>query len=77
MVKEINKNKKQKIKLKAATNSEKILLLKKEYLLKETETLVLKNIVKEKVLLSKNNIKKNQLNVASTNIIKLNETKKH
>ena len=75
MVKEINK--KQKIKIKAATNSSGIFLLKKEYLLKETETLILKNIVKEKVLPTGNNIKKNQLNVASTNIIKLNESKKH
>ena len=77
MVKEINNNKKQKIKIKANTNSERIFLLKKDYLIKETDTLILNNIVKKKVLSSKNNIKKNQLNVASNNIIKLNEPNKN
>ena len=42
MVKEINNNKKQKIKIKANTNSERIFLLKKDYLIKETDTLILK-----------------------------------
>ena len=77
MVKEINKKKKQKIKIKAETNSKRIFLLKKDYLLKETDTLVLKNIVKKKVLLSQNNIRKNQLNITTNNIIKINGTNKN
>ena len=77
MVKEINKNKKEKIKIKAGTNSERIFLLKKDYLIKETDTLLLRKIVKKKFLSSKNNVKKNQLNIASSNIIKLNEPNKN
>ena len=49
MEKEINQNKK-KIKIKANTRKNKVFLLKKEFIYEETETLILKKIVKEKAL---------------------------
>ena len=51
MEKEINKNKKKKIKIKAGTNINKTFLLKREFLYKETETLLLTNIINKKVVL--------------------------
>ena len=39
--------------------------------------MVLKNIVKKKVLLSQNNIRKNQLNITTNNIIKINGINKN
>ncbi len=72
MEKEINQNKK-KIKIKANTNTNKVFLLKKKFILEETETLVLNKIVQKKVLLPTNKVEKNQINIATSNIIKLNE----
>ena len=78
MEKEINKNKK-KVKIKANTSIEKTLLLKKEFLYNEkvTDTLVLKNIVRKKTQITEHNKKKTKLNIASSNIIKLNEPSKN
>lgn len=77
MEKENNKNKKKKIKIKAGTSSNKTFLLKREFLYKETETLLLTNIVNKKVPPPGKNLNKAQLNVASSNIIKLNEQNKN
>ena len=66
--------KKKKVKIKANTEINKVFLLKKEYLHKEQDTLILKKIVKKENLPTKN--KKNnqqQISVAKTNIIKLND----
>ena len=48
MEKENNQNKKRKIKVKANTSKNKTLLLKKEFLYRDTSTLILKNLVKRK-----------------------------
>ena len=77
MEKENNKNKKKKIKIKAGTSSNRTFLLKREFLYKETETLLLTNIVNKKVPPPGKNLNKAQLNVASSNIIKLNEQNKN
>ena len=72
MEKEINQNKK-KIKIKANTKEDKTFLLKKEFIYEETGTLILNKVVQRKALLSVNKAKKNQINIATSNIIKLNE----
>ena len=56
MEKEINQNKK-KIKIKANTKN-KTFLLKKEFIYEETETLILKKIVKKKVKTIEKKLKK-------------------
>ena len=71
MEKEINQNKK-KIKIKANTKEDKTFLLKKEFIYEETGTLILNKVVQRKALLSVNKAKKNQINIATSNIIKLN-----
>lgn len=73
MEKEINQKKKKKLKIKAETEVNKTFLLKKEFLFKESETLILKKIVKRKNLTPEETAQKTQLNIASSNIIKLNE----
>ena len=73
MEKEINQKKKKKLKIKAETEVNKTFLLKKEFLFKESETLILKKIVKSKNLTPEETAQKTQLNIASSNIIKLNE----
>ena len=73
MEKEINQKKKKKLKIKAETEVNKTFLLKKEFLFKESETLILKKIVKRKNLTPEETVQKTQLNIASSNIIKLNE----
>ena len=72
MEKEINQNKK-KIKIKANTRENKAFLLKKEFIYEETETLILNKIVQKKTLKPSSKIEKNQINIATSNIIKLNE----
>ena len=72
MEKEINQNKK-KIKIKANTRENKAFLLKKEFIYEETETLILNKIVQKKTLKPSSKIEKSQINLATSNIIKLNE----
>ena len=72
MEKEINQNKK-KIKIKANTRENKAFLLKKEFIYEETETLILNKIVQKKTLKPSRKIEKSQINLATSNIIKLNE----
>ena len=73
MEKEINQSKKKKIKIKAGTEASKTFLLKKEFLYKETGTLILNKVVKSKTLTPKETAQTTQINIASSNIIKLNE----
>ncbi len=73
MEKEINQNKKKKIKIKAGTAVNKTFLLKKEFLYKDTETLILNKVVNKKSLIPEQSVQKTQINIASSNIIKLNE----
>ena len=72
MEKEINQNKK-KIKIKANTSVNKPFLLKKEFIYEENETLILNKVVQRKGLVTANKAKKNQINIATSNIIRLNE----
>ena len=72
MEKEINQNKK-KIKIKANTRENKVFLLKKEFIYEETETLILNKVVQKKKLKPSGNVEKSQINLATSNIIKLNE----
>ena len=72
MEKEINKNKK-KIKIKADIKENKAFLLKKEFIHEETETLILTKVIQKKVLRPASKVEKSQINIASSNIIKLNE----
>ena len=72
MEKEINQNKK-KIKIKANTRENKVFLLKKEFIYEETETLILNKVVQKKILKPSSNVEKSQINLATSNIIKLNE----
>ena len=72
MEKETNQNKK-KIKIKANSNVNKPFLLKKEFIYEENETLILNKVVQKKGLVTANKAKKNQINLATSNIIKLNE----
>ena len=72
MEKEINQNKK-KIKIKANTRENKVFLLKKEFIYEETETLILNKVVQKKTLKPSSNVEKGQINLATSNIIKLNE----
>ena len=74
MEKEINKNKK-KIKIKANTREDKAFLLKKEFIHEETEVLILNKIVQKKALVPSSKVEKNQINIATSNIIKFNEEK--
>lgn len=65
---------KKKIKIKASTDINKTFLLKKEFLIKDTNTLVLKNIVKNKSFKHEiKNPKESKINIATSNIIKFNE----
>tara|TARA_B100000963_G_scaffold299273_1_gene271266 strand:- start:1831 stop:2793 length:963 start_codon:yes stop_codon:yes gene_type:complete len=73
MENEINQNKKRKIKIKANTGENEAFLLKKEFIHKETETLILHKIVKKKALVPESIVEKNEIKIASTNIIKLSE----
>ena len=72
MEKEINQNKK-KIKIKANTRENKVFLLKKEFIYEETETLILNKVVQKKTLKPSSKVEKSQINLATSNIIKLNE----
>ena len=72
MEKEINKNKK-KIQIKANTEGNKTFLLKKDFIYQETKTLILNKVVQKKELEPGKLAEKKQLNIATTNIIKLNE----
>ena len=72
MEKEINKNKK-KIKIKADIKENKAFLLKKEFIHEETETLILTKVIQKKVLRPASKVEKSQINIATSNIIKLNE----
>ena len=72
MEKEINHNKK-KITIKANTRENKVFLLKKEFIYEETETLILNKVVQKKILKPSSNVEKSQINLATSNIIKLNE----
>ena len=72
MEKEINQNKK-KIKIKANTRENKVFLLKKEFIYEETETLILNKVVQKKTLKQSSKVEKSQINLATSNIIKLNE----
>ena len=72
MEKETNQNKK-KIKIKANTNIIKPFLLKKEFIYEENETLILNKVVQRKGLVTAKKAEKNQINIATSNIIKLNE----
>ena len=73
MEKEINKNKKKKFKLKLIQKEKKPFLLKKDFIYQETKTLILNKVVQKKELEPLKIIEKKQLNIATTNIIKLNE----
>ena len=72
MEKEINKNKK-KIKIKADIKENKAFLLKKEFIHEETETLILTKVIQKKVSRPASKVEKSQINIATSNIIKLNE----
>ena len=72
MEKEINQNKK-KIKIKANTRENKPFLLQKKFIYEETETLILNKVVQRKKFVPENKTKKTEINIATSNIIKLNE----
>ena len=76
MEKEINQDKKKKIKIKANTAINRPFLLKKEFLYKETDTLILKKVVRNKSEVIKKNKNKSQISIVSSNIIKINEQNK-
>ncbi len=76
MEKEINQDKKKKIKIKANTTINRPFLLKKEFLYKETDTLILKKVVRNKSEVIKKNKNKSQISIVSSNIIKINEQNK-
>ena len=76
MEKEINQNKKGKIKIKANTATNRPFLLKKEFLYEETDTLILNKVVTNKLKLTEKNKNKSQISIASSNIIKINEQNK-
>ena len=69
MEKETNQNKKIKIK---ANLSKQTFLLKKEFIYEENETFILNKVVQKRIGNAKK-AKKNQINLATSNIIKLNE----
>ena len=78
MEKENNQNKKRKIKVKANTSKNKTLLLKKEFLYRDTSTLILKNLVKRKGFKNEiKNVENSRINIATSNIIKFNEEGKN